>query len=145
MHELVKGLFQECIASLDSPDLGSLIDSLLFDVHKMMRNPRESSPIVLRAHRMVLTIAEARRNHLCIVKKHFPVMHNCTLAALALCICASFLIATDQALNVLQSIPVQLLWSILVDSFTSLAVVCYDLAAPFTGVYKVAISNVKDG
>jgi Protein of unknown function (DUF4239) len=143
VHELVKGLFQESIASLESPGLGSLIDSLLFDVHKMMRNNR-SSPIVLQVHSTLLTIAEARRSHLCIVKKHFPVMHYCTLATLALCICASFLIATDQALDVLQSIPVRLLWSILVGSFTSLAVVCYDLAAPFTGVYKVETSNVKN-
>ena len=144
VHALVEGLFHESLASSESLDLGSLMDALFVELHNCIRNPHDSSLILLQAHNTLLTIAEARRSHLCIVKKHFPLMHYFTLATLALCICASFLIATDQALDVLQSIPVRLLWSILVGSFTSLAVVCYDLAAPFTGIYKVTLSRVKD-
>lgn len=144
VHELVEKLFKESLTSSESTDIGPLIDTLIFELHKWMKSPRDSSFIVRQVHSTLLTIAEARRSHMCIVKKHFPLMHYFTLATLALCICASFLIATDQALDVLHSIPVRLLWSILVGSLTSLAVVCYDLAAPFAGVYKVEISEMTD-
>lgn len=150
VHALIKSiLFQETLPESISPDVGThIIDTLLFEVQNwIMKTPPSSSgamTIVLQTHDTLLTIAETHRNHFCILKKHFPIMHYCTLTLLAMCICASFLIATDQALYVLESIPVRLLWSILVGSFTSLAVVCYDLAAPFAGVYKVAMAKVKE-
>jgi hypothetical protein len=142
-------LFQESLPESVTPDWGThIIDTLLFEVQNwILQTPASSSgetTIVLQTHDTLRTIAETHRNHFCILKKHFPIMHYCTLTLLAMCICASFLIATDQALYVLESIPVRLLWSILVGSFTSLAVVCYDLAAPFAGVYKVAMAKVKE-
>jgi hypothetical protein len=149
VQTLIRGIFQESFSESESSDIGTLIDTLVFQVQTWMTDTLQSSSIVLQAHDTLMTIAEARRSHFSILKKHFPFMHYCTLAFLALAICASFLIATDQALYVLESIPVRLLWSILVGSFTSLAVVCYDLAAPFAGVYHVAtthykIANAKD-
>ena len=66
----------------------------------------------------------------------FPTMHYIALAFLALSICLSFLVATDQSRHILESMQVRMLWSILIGSFTSLAVVCFDLSRPFAGAYK---------
>ena len=61
----------------------------------------------------------------------FPTMHYIALAFLALSICLSFLVATDQSLHILESMQVRMLWSILIGSFTFLAVVCFDLSCCF--------------
>jgi dolichyl-phosphate-mannose--protein O-mannosyl transferase len=68
----------------------------------------------------------------------FPAMHYVTLALLAMAICISFLVATDQSKVIFESLQVRILWTILIGSFTSLAVVCYDLSSPFVGAYKVS-------
>jgi len=142
---LAKGLVQESCRELESTEIDRLIDSIMFELHTAMMN-QANTPIVLQTHQVLTQISEARRSRHATLKIHFPSMHYLTLGILAVSICISFLIATDQNLQVLESIPVRLLWSILIGAFTSLAVVCYDLAAPFMGVYKVATTAiVKDG
>jgi len=66
----------------------------------------------------------------------FPMVHFLTLTLLALSIVVSFLVATAQAEFIfLRGLPVRLLWSVLITSFTALGVVVFDLARPFRGAY----------
>lgn len=68
----------------------------------------------------------------------FPTVHYQTLALLAASIVISFLVATAQAESIfLRGMPVRVLWSVLITSFTALGVVCFDLAKPFGGAYHV--------
>jgi hypothetical protein len=143
VRELARGIFRESFRESQSNAIEPLIDTLLFQVHTWMVNPKEASSVVSEARESLMRIAEARRCHFTTLNTRFPAMHYVALGLLAACICASFLIATDQALHVLESIPVRLLWSILIGAFSSLAVVCYDLASPFAGAYKVATA-LKD-
>jgi hypothetical protein len=144
VQSLANGIFRESFREeSQSNAIEPLIDTLLFQVHAWMVNPKEASSVVSEAHESLMRIAEARRCHFTTLNTQFPAMHYVALGVLAVCICASFLIATDQALHVLESIPVRLLWSILIGAFSSLAVVCYDLASPFAGAYKVATA-LKD-
>jgi hypothetical protein len=68
----------------------------------------------------------------------FPAVHYVTLSLLALSIGVAFLVATDGAEFIfLHGLPVRILWTLLVTSFTALAVLCYDLSRPFGGAYRV--------
>jgi hypothetical protein len=67
----------------------------------------------------------------------FPFMHYITLTVLALSICLSFLLATDQTLEIIGSLQVRILWTILVLAFTSLGIVLFDLSQPFVGAYHM--------
>lgn len=70
----------------------------------------------------------------------FPMAHYATLTVLALSIVISFLVATAQAEFIfLTGLPVRLLWSVLMTSFTALGVVCLDLAQPFDGFYHIEL------
>uniref|UniRef100_A0A7R9ZSY0 Uncharacterized protein n=1 Tax=Craspedostauros australis TaxID=1486917 RepID=A0A7R9ZSY0_9STRA len=71
----------------------------------------------------------------------FPPVHWMTLTLLAGGIAISFLVATDQQEFLMQSLQVRILWSVLVGSFTSLAVLCFDLNRPFEGAYKIPSSR----
>ena len=141
-RSLTKALLHESFRDKPSPEVDTRIDTILFQIHSWMRS--DSSPLLMEAQNTLLDVAKARKSHFTKIDTHFPAMHYLTLCFMALSIMAAFLIATDQELNVLESIPVRLLWSILVGSFSSLAVVCYDLSTPFAGVYKVASSVVAN-
>lgn len=68
----------------------------------------------------------------------FPMVHYLTLTLLALSIVVSFLVATAQAEFIfVTGLPVRVLWSVLITSFTALGVVCFDLARPFRGAYHI--------
>ena len=72
----------------------------------------------------------------------FPMVHYITLTFLAVGISIAFLVATDQSTSIfLEGLPVRILWGILMGSFTALAVVCYDLSAPFGGAYQVTTAT----
>ena len=69
----------------------------------------------------------------------FPLVHYLTLTLLALSIVVSFLVATAQAEFIfVTGLPVRVLWSVLITSFTALGVVCVDLGGPFRGAYHIA-------
>jgi len=69
----------------------------------------------------------------------FPLVHYLTLTLLALSIVVSFLVATAQAEFIfVTGLPVRVLWSVLITSFTALGVVCFDLSRPFRGAYHIA-------
>ena len=99
-------------------------------------NKSSNSFAAQKAHAIAERIHEERQNTQTLLATGFPTMHYIALAFLALSICLSFLVATDQSLHILESMQVRMLWSILIGSFTSLAVVCFDLSRPFAGAYK---------
>jgi len=88
---------------------------------------------------LTLLVLQERSNRWLAMKAlHFPVVHYLTLGLLALSIGVAFLVATDGAEFIfLRGLPVRILWSLLVTSFTALAVLCYDLSRPFGGAYRV--------
>ena len=68
----------------------------------------------------------------------FPLVHYLTLTLLAMSIVVSFLVATAQAEFIfVTGLPVRVLWSVLITSFTALGVVCVDLGGPFRGAYHI--------
>jgi hypothetical protein len=98
-----------------------------------------ASPLLVVAYDTVTRIQHARCDRWMSLQIKFPAMHYVTLSLLAMAICISFLVATDQSLVIFESLQVRILWTILIGSFTSLAVVCYDLSSPFVGAYQVRI------
>jgi Protein of unknown function (DUF4239) len=88
---------------------------------------------------LTLRLIQERSNRwLAMRALHFPMVHYVTLSLLALSIGVAFLVATDGAEFIfLHGLPVRILWSLLVTSFTALAVLCYDLSRPFGGAYRV--------
>ena len=67
----------------------------------------------------------------------FPTAHYLTLFFLATTVVVSFLVATDEGEVVFGSLPVRILWSLLIGSLTALGVVCHDLSHAFEGAYRV--------
>jgi len=84
-------------------------------------------------------ILEERSNRwLAMSAMHFPTVHYFTLFVLATSIGIAFLVATDEAEFIfLRGLPVRILWTVLISSFSALGVVCYDLANAFAGAYHV--------
>jgi hypothetical protein len=119
--------------------LDASLRNLLLLFQSQMTNSRIASPLLETAYECVTRIQQAQSNRWMALQTKFPVMHYATLSLLALAICISFLVATDQSLMIFESLQVRILWTILIGAFTSLAVVCYDLSSPFVGAYQVSI------
>jgi Protein of unknown function (DUF4239) len=95
--------------------------------------------ILLQAQKLVERAMEERTNRwLAITAMHFPFVHYLTLSLLALSIIVAFLVATDEAEFIFCGLQVQLLWTVLITSFTALGVVCFDLSNAFVGEYSVS-------
>jgi Protein of unknown function (DUF4239) len=93
------------------------------------------SQVQLLVHRLM---SERGKRWMALQTAPFPMVHYLTLALLASSIVISFLVATAQAEFIfLRGMPVRVLWSVLITSFTALGVVCFDLAKPFGGAYHV--------
>jgi len=80
-----------------------------------------------------------RSSRISALQSTFPVLHYAILAILAASICISFLIESDQALLIfLNAVQLRVLWSMLIGTFSALAVVSYDLEDPFRGSYQIS-------
>jgi len=110
---------------------------LNFINHKNHR--QDPTPLLLKIRSLVETVRSERKSRwLAITGMHFPAVHYITLSMLVLSILVAFLVQTDEADFIfLQGLQVRLLWSILVTCFSSVAVVCADLADAFSGAYAV--------
>ena len=135
-HEYAERLVQD----RHGEQISNALDRSLRELFLLLQNAmtKSDSPLLVMAHDAVTRIQQARCNRWMAMQVAFPVMHYVTLALLAMAICISFLVATDQSLVIFQSLQVRILWTILIGSFTSLAVVCYDLSSPFVGAYQVS-------
>ncbi|KAL3792998.1 hypothetical protein ACHAW5_009182 [Stephanodiscus triporus] len=82
-----------------------------------------------------------RSTRLSALQSTYPALHYVILSLLAGSICAVFLMETNQELLIfLSAIQLRILWSMLVGTFSALAVVNYDMRDPFRGSYNVAVS-----
>ena len=80
-----------------------------------------------------------RSSRISALQSTFPVLHYFILAILAASICIAFLIESDQALLIfLNAVQLRILWSMLIGTFSALAVVSYDLDDPFRGSYQIS-------
>ncbi|KAL7482900.1 hypothetical protein ACHAW6_008554 [Cyclotella cf. meneghiniana] len=71
----------------------------------------------------------------------YPPLHYAILALLGCSICGVFLMETNQELLIfLNAIQLKILWAMLIGTFSSLAVVNYDMIDPFRGSYNVGVS-----
>ena len=137
-HEYTERLVQNEREEQTSTDtLDSYLCHLLLLFQSQMLNSRNTSPLFGMAYECVTRIQQAQSNRWTALQTKFPIMHYATLSLLALAICISFLVATDQSVMIFESLQVRILWTILIGAFTSLAVVCYDLSSPFAGAYQV--------
>ena len=123
-------------AGLDKSALGNgnqEMDTVLEELAQCLRF--EQHETYREAYDVVKIMRAEREQSLTTWSTGFPTMHYVALGLLGTAISISFLVATDQSMHILESLQVRLLWSILIGSFTSLAVVCYDLSSPFAGAY----------
>lgn len=100
---------------------------------------QQQESILLQAQTLVEKAMKERTNRwLAVTAMHFPFVHYLTLSLLALSIIVAFLVATDEAEFIFCGLQVQLLWTVLITSFTALGVVCFDLSNAFVGEYSVS-------
>lgn len=109
---------------------------------RYMYHPRryqDPRPLLSKIRSLVDSVRSERKNRwIAITSMHFPAVHYITLIMLVLSILMAFLVQTDEADFIfLQGLQVRLLWSVLVTCFSSVAVVCADLADAFSGAYAV--------
>jgi hypothetical protein len=141
-HEYAVRLVRDQRGEQMSQALDGSLRELFLLLQKSMTSTHKGhvNPLLAMAHDTVTRIQHARCDRWMSLRTKFPAMHYVTLSLLALAICISFLVATDQSLIIFESLQVRILWTILIGSFMSLAVVCYDLSSPFVGAYQVRIS-----
>jgi len=99
-------------------------------------------PIIFAESYDALTrLRHERSTRLSALQSTYPALHYVILALLAGSICTVFLMETNQELMIfLSAIQLRILWSMLIGTFSALAVVNYDMRDPFQGSYNVAIS-----
>lgn len=82
-----------------------------------------------------------RSTRLSALQSTYPALHYVILSLLGGSICTVFLMETNQELLIfLSAIQLRILWSMLIGTFSALAVVNYDMRDPFRGSYNVAVS-----
>lgn len=101
-----------------------------------------SSNLLSQSYSTVTRINVNRSERLSALQSTFPPLHYAILTALGLSILLCFLMETDQEiLYFLSAVELRILWTILVGTFASLAVVLYDLSDPFRGSYQIRRST----
>jgi hypothetical protein len=100
------------------------------------------SPILLgNAYTACSKLYEERAKRITALRSLFPPLHFIIVSALAVSICIAFLLESKQDILVfLNAIQLRILWTMLVGTFTALAIVCYDLGNPFRGSYQISKS-----
>jgi hypothetical protein len=103
---------------------------------------RMPSRLVLdKAYQSCAKLYEERAKRITSLRSAFPVLHFVIVATLAVSICVAFLLESNQDLLMfLNAIQLRILWTMLVGTFSALAIVCYDLGNPFRGSYQISIS-----
>lgn len=93
---------------------------------------------ILQEQYDALTRLRAERSiRLSALQSTYPTLHYVILTLLAGSICTTFLMETNQELLIfLSAIQLRILWAMLIGTFSSLAVVNYDLRDPFRGSCK---------
>ena len=88
-----------------------------------------------------LKLYDERAKRLTALRSLFPPLHFVIVSTLAVSICVAFLLESNQVLLVfLNAIQLRILWTMLLGTFSALAIVCYDLGNPFRGSYEISKS-----
>ena len=99
------------------------------------------SYIFTEAYDALTRLRSERSIRLSSLQSTYPPLHYVILTLLGSSICTTFLMETNQELLIfLSAIQLRILWSMLIGTFSALAVVNYDLRDPFRGSYNVDIS-----
>ena len=97
-----------------------------------------SSRLAESALEILSRLSDNRSRRVSFLQTTFPPLHYGILTLLAASISSCFLLETDQeALAFLNAVQLKLLFTMLVGTFSSLAVVCVDLSDPFGGSYSI--------
>jgi hypothetical protein len=103
-----------------------------------------SATIVSQLYDLVNRIQAEQAKLLATFRTTFPMGHYLNLTMLALAICTIFLMETDQAvLKFLDAFEIRTCWAILVGAFSMLGMVCYDLATPYSGIFRVSVIQYR--
>jgi len=103
----------------------------------------QSSPSLLsEAYNAVSKLNEDRSIRISALQSTFPPLHYLLIALLGSAIMLTFLIESAEAPNLfLNEVQLQLLWTILIGTFSALGTVLYDLSDPFRGSYQISPSR----
>jgi hypothetical protein len=106
---------------------------------KKQQKQQPNGSILSESYGAVIRLNSQRSARITALQSTFPTLHYAILSALAASICLAFLIETDQQLLIfLNAIQLRVLWTMLIGTFSALAVVCYDLSGPFRGQYQIS-------
>jgi hypothetical protein len=129
-HEYIDSQSAQLLTFCDEIELSYLVKP---------RGRHDPRMLLGRIRETVASVRTERKNRWVAVTSQFPAVHYFTLGLLVVSILLSFLVTTDEAEFIfLKGLQVRILWSVLVTCFSSLAVVCGDLADVYSGNYAVA-------
>jgi hypothetical protein len=91
------------------------------------------------AYSAVAKLNEDRSIRISALQSTFPPLHYVLIALMGSSILTTFLIESAEAPNLfLNEVQLQLLWTILIGTFSALSTVLYDLSDPFRGSYQIS-------
>jgi len=125
--------------TLSHPEL----DSLVLLVNRLVKDPRckdEDCPgaIIGEVYAGINAMTALRSTFRSTLQQVFAPAHYVNMVTLASTILFVFLLETDQnAMQYLLGFQLSICWSLLIGTYSLLAVVIYDLSTPFTGDFNI--------
>jgi hypothetical protein len=125
--------------ALDWSGMDSELNGVLAELNRVSVSNQISSAILGQSYASCNRLYEERSKRVTALQSTFPALHYMIVSTLAISICVVFLMETDQVLLVfLNAVQLRILWTILVGTFSALAVVIFDLGNPFRGSYQIS-------
>jgi len=145
MMQYVSRLIAESQPTVVVSQMGTSLDSelnaVLHELNQFSFQTAVPGTILGQSYSACSKLYEERAKRVTALRSGFPMLHYAIVAGLAMSICLAFLLETDQQLLVfLNAIQLRILWTMLLGTFSALAIVCYDLIQPFRGSYQVSQS-----
>jgi hypothetical protein len=125
--------------NLDALGMDSELNGVLAELNRVSESNQISSVILGQSYASCNRLYEERSKRVTALQSTFPALHYMIVSTLAISICVVFLMETNQELLVfLNAVQLRILWTILVGTFSALAVVIFDLGNPFRGSYQIS-------
>jgi len=148
LRKYVSRLLSECRPGVDANarliDVASsdgelpLILKSIYDIGSVKQSS-STAVLVQNGVDCMARLNDYRAQRISLMQTTFPPLHYTILTLLASSISSCFLLETDQeALVFLNAVQLKILWTMLIGSFSSLAVVCIDLSDPYGGSYTIS-------
>jgi hypothetical protein len=135
LNGLLAELNRLAVIDIDTDTDTDIDDDESLDVQQV------SSLLLGNAYTSCSKLYEERAKRITALRSIFPTLHFVIVTTLAISICIAFLLESNQVLLVfLNAIQLRILWTMLVGTFSALAIVCYDLGNPFRGSYQISKS-----